>query len=127
MLWDLWEHAAEFDKVLSGVESADPAWLRIAVELRQFSDAAASEDLDSSVALALPKAPERVLALVGHGFDLEFICTSPFIEPEPGVAEAYERKALASLAAVRSPPLKALAAECSKRVRLPSKDHAHGA
>jgi len=127
VLLELWEHGAEFDKVLSGVESADSAWLRIAVELRQVSDAAASEDLDSSVALALPKAPERVLALVGHGFDLEFICTSPFIEPEPGVAEAYERKVLASLATVRAPDLKAIAVECSKRVRLPSKDQSHGA
>jgi hypothetical protein len=119
VLWDLWEHETEFDQVLSGIESANPKWLRIAVELRKFSDAGASEALDSSVALALPKAPELVLALVGHGFNLEFVCTSPFIEPEPGVAEAYERKTLASLAAVKAPNLKSLAAECSRRVRLP--------
>ena len=121
VLWDLWDHETEFGKVISGIESADPAWLAIAIRLRQFSDAGASEELDSAVALALPKAPDRVLALVGHGFDIEFICTSPFTEPEPGVAEAYERKALAALASVQTPALKTIAAECSKRVRLTSK------
>jgi hypothetical protein len=62
---------------------------------------------------ALPKAPNRVLALVGHGFALELICTLPFIEPGPGVAEDYERKTLVALSRVRSPALSPIATECS--------------
>jgi hypothetical protein len=110
---------SEFNVVLSGIESADPAWLRVALLLKPFSDAGASESLDDAVALALPKSPERILSLVGHGFDLKFICTSPFYEgEEPGVAEAYERKTLVALASIQEPRLKALAADCAKRVKL---------
>jgi hypothetical protein len=119
VLWDLWEHMGEFETLLSGIESADPAWLKVAVLLRPFSDAGASEGLDNAVALALPKSPERILSLVGNGFNLELICTSPFFEPEkPGIAEAYERKTLIALSSVHEPRLKVLANECSKRVKL---------
>ena len=115
VLWDLWEHEREFGRVISGIESGDPSWLKIAASLRPFSDAAASLSLDYAVAIALPKAPDRVLALVGHGFNLELICTSPFIEPDPGVAETYERQALAALANIEGP----VAVECAEHIRLP--------
>ena len=115
VLWDLWEHESEFRRVLSGIESGDPSWLKVAAALRPFSDAGASLSLNYAVALALPKAPDRVLALVGHGFDLEDICTSPFIEPDLGVAETYEREALAALASVKSPN----AVKCAERIHLP--------
>ncbi|MDP9585162.1 UNVERIFIED_ORG: hypothetical protein J2791_004477 [Burkholderia contaminans] len=121
VLWDLWDHEKDFDHVLSGIESGDPSWLKVATALRPFSDAGATLSLDYAVARALPKAPNRVLALVGHGFNLPDICTSPFIEPEPGVAEAYERKALVALSKVKAPALAPIASECSKRVRLPAR------
>ncbi|WP_416046881.1 hypothetical protein [Cupriavidus basilensis] len=119
VLWDLWEHEKDFGHVLSGIESGDTSWLKVATALRPFSDAGASLALDYAVALALPKTPNRVLALVGHGFDLANICTSPFLEPEPGVAKEYERKSLAALSKVESPALAPIATACSKRVRLP--------
>lgn len=115
VLWDLWEHESEFGYVISGIESGDPGWLKVAAALRPYSDAGASLSLDYAVALALPKAPVQVLALVGRGFDIDDICTSPFIEPEPGVAEAYERAALAALEGIEGPN----AAECAKRIQLP--------
>lgn len=119
VIWDLWEHEAYFDRVTTMIESGDPSWLKVAAALRPFSDAGASLSLDYAVARALPKAPSRVLALVGHGFSIEDICTSPFIEPDAGVAEAYEQKALAALATVQAPALAPIAAKCSERVRLP--------
>ena len=115
VLWDLWEHERDFGQVISGIESGDPSWLEVAAALRPFSDAAASLSLDYAVAIALPKEPDRVLALTEHGFNVEDICTSPFIEPDPGIAEAYERQALAALANIKGP----IAVECSKHVRLP--------
>jgi hypothetical protein len=72
-----------------------------------------------AVGRALPLDAERVLRLIGHGFELNFVCTSPFDEPAPGVAEAYERNALAALTSLRDPDLKSIAAECAKRIRLP--------
>ncbi len=115
VLRDLWEHGQEFGRVISGIESGDPSWLEVATALRPFSDAGASLSLNYAVALALPKAPDRVLALVGHGFELNDICTSPFIEPDPGIAEAYEREALDALATSKD----SNAADCAQLVRLP--------
>lgn len=116
VLRDLWEHEQDFEHVLAGVESGDATWLKVASALRPFSDAGGSLSLDYAVARALPRAPERVLGLVGHGFVLEHICTSPFIEPEPGVAEAYKKRTLAVLSEINSPTLASLARECSRRV-----------
>jgi hypothetical protein len=120
VLWDLWAQEKDFGHMLAGVESGDGSWLQVATALRPFADGAASLSLDYAVALALPKAPDKVLALVGHGFDVEYICTSPFIEPDPGVAEAYERQALAALSKVKAPALAPIADECSRRVRSPA-------
>ena len=120
VLRDLWEHEPDFERVLAGVESGDATWLSVASALRQFSDAGGSLSLDYAVARALPRAPERVLGLVGHGFAMQRICTSPFIEPAPGVAEAYEQKTLIALSKVKSPALAPIAAQCAERVRLPA-------
>ncbi|MEO6339535.1 MAG: hypothetical protein ABIO39_05825 [Caulobacteraceae bacterium] len=106
----------QFEAVLTRIESGDPAWLKVAQRLRGGVDAGDSEALLIAVARALPKAPERVLA---SGFSLDSICTSPFIEPEPGVAERYERQALAALRKVKAPGLKVAAARCARKVKLP--------
>lgn len=115
----LWKDDAAFDHVIDAIESGDPKWLEVAVRLRPFSDAGASEAIDSAVARLLPGQPRRVLSLVGRGFDIGHICTSPFIEPAPGIAEAYEKRTLAALAGVRDPQFADLAKECARRVRLP--------
>jgi hypothetical protein len=110
---------AVWGEILSDIESGQSKWLHVALLLKPFSDAGFSEDLNYSVALALSKAPRRVLALIGHGFKLEEVCTSPFNEPEPGIAESYEQKALKVLAMVREPSLKELAAQCAQLVKSP--------
>lgn len=119
VLWDLCQHEREFGQVTAGIESGDPAWLEVAAALKPFSDAGASLSINYAVARALPKAPERVLALTTQGFKLEDICTSPFIEPDPGVAEAYERRTLAALSRLKGTSVASVAAECAAQVRLP--------
>ena len=120
VLADLWEHEPEFDAVISGIESANRDWLQVAALLKPFSDAGSSEQIDMAVGRALPKDPQRVLHLIGHnGFQLDFVCTSPFDEPAPGVAKEYERRALAALATLNDPDLKSVAAECAKHIKLP--------
>lgn len=118
VLWDLWDNEQAFSRVITGIESADPSWLKVAAALKPSSDAGASLSLNYAVASALPKAPDRVLALIQQGFKMDDICTSPFIEPDPGVAEAYERKTLKALATVKTGPLAPVAAACAERVRL---------
>jgi hypothetical protein len=117
-LAELWQDRQAFEGVLNGIATGEPQWLEVARRLRPFSDAGASESIDEAVARALPKRPRGVLSLVGHGFALEHVCTSPFIEPGAGVAEAYEQKTLAVLAEVREPQLVRLAQDCARRVRL---------
>ena len=119
VLWALWENRSEWNQLLAGIETGETNWLKIARRLHPFSDAGASEELHSAVARALPRAPERVLSMIGPGFEIEFICTSPFNEPEPGVAEAYEREASAALASMHNSKLQALALQCAKLVKLP--------
>ncbi len=119
VLEDFWNHEAEFEAVLRGVESGNRRWLEVAQLLKPFSDAGSSELINYAVARALPIDPQRVLRMIGHGFELEFICTSPFDEPELGVAEAYERRALSALDSLHDPDLKAVASECAKHIRLP--------
>lgn len=103
VLHRLWSDEPQFDAVLAEIEKGSPEWLAVARQIRPFTDGHASEGLDYSVARALPVAPERVLRLVGHGFSIERICTSPYNEPEEGVAEAFEASALKALAAVTDP------------------------
>ena len=118
VLSELWANEQTFEVLLRPVEAGDPEWFKVWIKLRAYSDAAASESIDISFARALPVAPESVLKLIGHGLELNSICGSPFIEPEPGVAELYERKALAALARVRDVELNAIAKECAARVKL---------
>ena len=110
---------ARFGKVSDAIATADPVWLTIALRLRAGSDADTGETLSRALARALPNAPERVLALLGRGYDVDNLCTSPFIEPAPGVAEAYEAKAIAALQSVTDPALKTTVDKCIKGVTLP--------
>lgn len=119
VLWDLWDQEEKFDQVMAGIESGEPSWLKVAVALKPFADGGASLSIKYSVARVLPRAPERVLALTRQGFEVDDICTSPFLEPDPGVAEAYERETLKALAKVKDPSLVPIAVECAKQVRLP--------
>ena len=117
----LWTNGEQFDATCAAIETAEANWLEVARRLKPVSDAAASVSLNYlnySVAKALPLAPIRVLALVGRNFTVDNICTSPFIEPEPGVAKCYEDQTLQALAAIDDPAFTSLARQCAEGVRL---------
>lgn len=121
VLTTLWQDEARFNQVLDSIETGDSGWLAIAQQLRPFSDAGISTSLNYAVARALPNAPKRVLGLVEeNGFSLEDVCDSPFIEPEPGVAEEYEARTLEALSTVEDSSLVSLVEACSERVRVPN-------
>ena len=111
VLAKLWANEKEFEYLLNPVEAGNVQWFSVWVRLRTYSDAGISESIDSAFARALPVVPEDVLKFVGHGLELKNICGSPFIEPESGVAEQYERNALAALSLVRDPRLQNLVKE----------------
>ena len=105
-----------FDLVLAQIERGSPAWLRVAAELRLQADGFVSEGLRYAVARAIPRAPRAVLKLIGKPFTIDDVCTSPYNEPEPGVAERYEREATAALRSVPDASLRDIRDGCLKRI-----------
>ena len=61
----LFEDDATWDLVLKGVASGRADWLRVAKELRPFTDAHASETLGMAIEDALVPAPKLALELFG--------------------------------------------------------------
>lgn len=121
VLSSLWQDQRVFDALLQHVERGERNWFAPWVALRRHADAAAAESIDIAFARAIPKAPDAVMSLVGNGLQLEHVCTSPFIEPETGVAEEYERSAVRALARVRDSELRPRAEACARRIRLPGR------
>lgn len=119
VLSDLWQDDRVFGALLDHVDRGETKWFGVWLKLREHADGGVSESIDMAFARAIPRAPRSVLHLVGHGLRLDAVCTSPFIEPEPGLAENYERKALRALAGVKDSDLEQLAQDCAKGVRLP--------
>lgn len=110
------ENDIAFDSICHSIESGDPQWLEVARRLRPGADGFIAEGLDYAVARALPKAPDAVLGLIGRGFTLDRVCTSPFNEPEAGIAETYQKAAADALKTVTSPKLRVIRDECLKRI-----------
>ena len=90
--------------VMSGIATGDSAWLDVAGTLTPAS-AAAEASLAIALASALPRAPERVLALLGPKYAIEDICNIPFLEPDSTLVTSYHDQAAAALGRVRSPAL----------------------
>ena len=89
------------ERVLAGISSGDSTWLNVAVALRPTSAADIAESLPITVAEALPKAPDRVLALIDAGkFSPEEVCTIPFIEPSDSLVAAYYAQTVGALSHV---------------------------
>ena len=90
--------------VMSGIATGDSAWLDVAGSLTPAS-AAAEASLSIALASALPRAPDRVLALLGPKYPVENVCNIPFLEPESTLVTSYHDQAAAALDRVQSASL----------------------
>ena len=97
--------------VMSGIATGDSAWLDVAGSLTPAS-AAAEASLSIALASALPRAPERVLALLGPKYAIEDVCNIPFLEPESTLVTGYHAQAAAALGRVQSPALQKTRDDC---------------
>ncbi|MFN4352135.1 MAG: hypothetical protein ACK4F6_15135 [Hylemonella sp.] len=113
----LWADEALFDAILVQIESGDAAWLEVARHLRPGSDAGSSESLNYAVALALPRAPSRVLPMIGKGFQLAFVCTAPHTDANLSVVMGHLRSVEKALKNFKTNKHAVVKAECLASVR----------
>ena len=90
--------------VMNGIATGDSAWLEVA---RQLTPASATSAATFSIALAsaLPRSPERVLAVLGPNYPVEDVCAIPFLKADSSVVTSYYGEAVGALARVRSAQL----------------------
>ncbi|MGY3265587.1 hypothetical protein [Lysobacter sp. HA35] len=115
----IWNSEADTRRLLAGVASAKPAWLRVGMLLAAAADAGASEELDDAFSSALLVAPYRVLPLVRSGWWPPGAQLCHF-EPDselPGGSAAYARRLAAALDRQRTRSGNALRAECRRGIK----------
>jgi hypothetical protein len=103
--------------VLSGVETGESDWLRVAVAIHPATDAGDSEMLSLAAGVALAKHPQAVLSIWGSHDGVQGICGYPDLaEPQtntPQKAVAYIDTRIHAVGKVSGP----LAQECLKVLR----------
>lgn len=97
--------------VMNGVASGDSAWLDVAGQLTPAS-AAAAASFSIALASALPRSPERVLALLGPKYPVEDVCAIPFLKPDSTLVRSYHDEVVTALGRVRSAPLTQIRDTC---------------
>ena len=97
--------------VLDGIASGDSVWLDVAAQLKPTS-AAAEASLDIALASALPRAPRRVLSLVGDEYEPEAVCGMPFLRADSSQVISYYQQAMQALGSVRDSALTGIADVC---------------
>jgi hypothetical protein len=90
--------------VMNGIATGDSSWLDVAGQLTPAS-ATAAASLSIALASALPRSPDRVLALLGPKYPVEEVCGIPFLKPDSTLVTSYHDEAVAALTRVRSAPL----------------------
>lgn len=97
--------------VIEGVASGDSVWLDVASQLKPTS-AAAEASLDIALASALPRAPHRVLALIGDEYPAEEVCGIPFLKADSNAVTAYYDQAVRAISAVSDSALTGIVPLC---------------
>ena len=83
----------EWRLITEAIASGDREWLSVANELRTFSDAASSEDLDISLGLALSRHPARVFRSMKNRSDdesVKWICGSEPIDEDRSAKDTLQ-------------------------------------
>jgi hypothetical protein len=97
--------------VMNGIATGDSSWLDVAGQLTPAS-ATAAASLSIALASALPRSPDRVLALLGPKYPVEEVCGIPFLKPDSTLVTSYHDEAVAALTRVRSAPLAPIRDAC---------------
>ncbi len=104
----------DYDRVLDHIGKGEAQWVALAPKLAPGTDAGWAEALVISLAFALPKNPQAVLALLigKDAFQVDDVCGAPFIEGTVKDVPGYIRRAKAAVAKVTDPSLQSARAAC---------------
>lgn len=116
-------NAPEANAFFDALGVGDPNALLAFPVLRPHLDAGFAELADISLSIALAKNPLGVLALLDSPAKLKDTCVSKFIEPEPGVEQAWYRDAELALRKIDAKsPLAARRDACLEIMRSDEQD-----
>jgi hypothetical protein len=110
---------AAWNRVIADISSGRATWLDVAVRLAPGTDAGTAEDIDYALSSALLHNPEGVLQRLYKPFGLKDICVVPLIEPTDAQVAAWQERAVAALARVKTPQLQSRAAACRAAILQP--------
>lgn len=97
--------------VMDGIATGDSVWLDVAAMLKPAS-ASTEASLAIALASALPRAPQRVLALLGNKYPTEEVCGIPFLKADSSAVITYHDEAARALESVSAPSLAGKVAVC---------------
>jgi hypothetical protein len=97
--------------VMDGIATGDSVWLVVADQLTPAS-AASAASFAIALASALPRSPEKVLAMVGPKYPVQQVCGIPFLKSDSALVSTYHESAAAALSRVQAAPLAKARDEC---------------
>ncbi len=106
-----------WESIEDRVAMGNGRWLRVAQQLRRYTDAGVSESLDNSMAEALPRNAEGVLAMLGtdqsKDFTSERVCSGEtFIEVSKSRLRRHLRAGVTAVEKVSDPKLQHVKEAC---------------
>ncbi|MET3135289.1 hypothetical protein AAKU55_005597 [Oxalobacteraceae bacterium GrIS 1.11] len=112
-------HGHQWEAVLRKIKTGDARWLAVAGVLAEGTDAGTAEDLQVSLAVALPKNPGGVLLLADTKsfLSLENICGAPFIEPTHAYIKRYLAEAQHSLENLKDVKVEQQKVKCLAKIQ----------
>lgn len=92
----------KFNAVLDRIATGNEVWVRLAPELARGTDVGDSTALTVALAMALPKNPTAVIAVLGKGpvIGPAAVCSVPFVETTPQEVHEYLDRAIPAVSHV---------------------------
>ena len=82
-----------WQEVIRRIETGDQAWLNVAMNLLEGTDAGNTGAVYYALSIALTRNAAGVLRVLGPKAPTAKICTVPYIEPTPDAVREYRTKA----------------------------------
>lgn len=116
----LYDDVKKWHDLLRKIASGDEEWLKVAINLRDGSDAGASEMLSLAVGEALEHNPENVFKFALNSFEINVICGGPDVDDQR--YDSYElaikaiNKRINKVSSVKGRNLKEKCNECLRHL-----------